>query len=81
VGALTAASNVVGAGQQLVPTTQANNNQPSVMIVEIIGYGGSQGSDQNQGSDQTYSGSQPSDQNSDDPKKCADPKNDDCKQP
>ena len=46
VGALTTASNVAGASQVAVPApTGANNKgQPSVIIVEVIGYGGGSGS-------------------------------------
>lgn len=46
VAALTSASNVGASTQQLAPQQPSNNGQASVMIVEIVGYGGSQGSDQ-----------------------------------
>ena len=46
VGALTAASNTAAATQQTAVPTQSNAGQASVMIVEIIGYGGSQGAGQ-----------------------------------
>lgn len=45
VAALTTAANTAGANQQTGAPTQSNSGQASVMIVEIIGYGGSQGSD------------------------------------
>jgi hypothetical protein len=43
---LTAASNTAAATQQTAVPTQSNAGQASVMIVEIIGYGGSQGAGQ-----------------------------------
>jgi hypothetical protein len=40
-GTLTTASNVAGAVQAAIPVpTNANNNQASIIIVEVIGYGG-----------------------------------------
>jgi filamentous hemagglutinin len=51
MGALTAANNVAGAGQQTALPAQSNTNErPSVIIVEVIGYGG--GGDDNIPSDQ-----------------------------
>ena len=41
MGALTTANNAVAATQATVPVPAASNNhQPSVIIVEVIGYGG-----------------------------------------
>jgi hypothetical protein len=51
VAALTSASNTAGANQQTVQPVAQNSGQASVMIVEIIGYGGSQGSDQDDSND------------------------------
>ncbi len=45
VAAPTTAANTAGANQQTGAPTQSKSGQASVMIVEIIGYGGSQGSD------------------------------------
>ncbi|WP_291734198.1 filamentous haemagglutinin family protein [Bradyrhizobium sp.] len=44
VGALTAASNTAAASQQAAAPPPSNNNQPSVIIVEVLGYGGGEGS-------------------------------------
>ncbi len=50
--ALTNASNTTAATQQsALPGQSSSNGQTSVMIVEIIGYGGSQGSDDNTNTD------------------------------
>ena len=46
IGALTSANSVAGASQATVPTTTGsanNNNQRSIIIVEVIGFGGSDG--------------------------------------
>ncbi len=44
VGALTAASNTAAASQQTAAPPPSSNNQPSVIIVEVLGYGGGEGS-------------------------------------
>ncbi|MCC8962943.1 filamentous hemagglutinin family protein [Bradyrhizobium sp. Pear76] len=44
VGALTAASNTAAATQQAAPPPQQGSGQPSIVIVEVLGYGGGEGS-------------------------------------
>ncbi|MDH2383623.1 filamentous haemagglutinin family protein [Bradyrhizobium sp. CER78] len=43
VGALTSASNTTAASQQAAAPPPKNNDQPSIVIVEVLGYGGANG--------------------------------------
>jgi Filamentous haemagglutinin family outer membrane protein len=54
VGALSTASNATAATQQAAAPAQANNDRPSVIIVEVLGYGGG-GGDEEPANDQRRS--------------------------
>jgi filamentous hemagglutinin family protein len=54
VGALTSASNVAAATQQAAAPAPAANDRPSVIIVEVLGYGGGDGSAPEPASNDVY---------------------------
>ena len=59
VGALTAANNTAGAAQQPTAAAPASNTgQPSVIIVEVLGYGGGDGTPDPGGNDQRRGGNE-----------------------
>jgi hypothetical protein len=53
VVALTESSNATAATQQATLPTPAKNDSPSVIIVEVLGYGGGEGSDEERRQKQT----------------------------
>ncbi|MGO4712703.1 filamentous haemagglutinin family protein [Bradyrhizobium sp. 2TAF24] len=48
-GALTAANNTSAATQQAAPPPQSGNGQPSIIMVEVLGYGGGDGAGEDTG--------------------------------